>query len=1685
MAKDKPNQGWRKAAASSGQNKPGQRGWQQDPAKPARATPSKLTKKTKLALAIGSLVVVLCLLIAVVLWPRGVKPVRFVLIGAGYEETHLAVPPNALGRSVQRDLEEWARIDPLRLEVRSAEVATQGDPYLEALKDARGAPSVVLFINAFGGADSSGPYLLPRDASLREPDKSRQRLDKLFDQLKLLPSDMKKLVLFDTQQVPAAWDLGLVHNDFSRAVMHDPRLKEINNLLVISACDEDQLSWPSEDWHRSIFAHFVIEGLRGAADEPQNGGDGNDRVTAAELFRYVQKNVRNWTRHNREALQEPAFVGDMQVAENLELVLVPPGRGYVGTDPMKLPEFMVPGELTEAWKACQELAKRSPSPVVYAPQIWRQYLDTLLRAERLFRCDDKEGASAQLNALAGLRDRILQAQALDRDSYQNALTLSSAFGRDLTPAVKKKLTAEFDKLWENREMPEAFKKLKEQTQASLAEKWQKQLVRVRFSGLVLDKITQDPTANLNAGCSIVAALDEVLNPRPAEVHFAIMLQRDLAEKRPPADVLTRALKTRQLAEEAALGTGNSLDGKEEHVPPCCEQVHPWIRLKVEEGDRKRRLAQDLLFAGDGRSWEQAGALLAEAQQAYESAQADALPLRKALQARDLALVALPYYTQWLAQQRTADELVDKQLLPLWDEVHALRKGLDVPDAKPAPEKIKDLANRAESVRKGLAQLDSAFKRHADQLTSASLQKGWHDIEAALAVPFLDADLRRQLLQKSRQISYTLNVEGANKASEAGGLTKEQNAQMMREMAQRQARLALAMLGEDEFKRQQAPVSFTDVDALVKRPDEVQWWRSLLKAGEQIGQRLTQMPADAERLADEGRQSDLEKASDQLRTAASLSHRLGAAGAATFLSDNPVVECRRLQTHDLLVDQGERTFQDYFASEEARQPYYRAAGLSYVRDALDLAGKDAPNLTREQKDRRLRRAQRLERQLNAPDTFEVQLLEGAEWKPSPATLDLTEDKPEERVYRVRAPANVPDGYPVVWSQPGKHLALTGPAKERLVLDLIGAKRQEVQVPPLSLVQAGVSASGDKSEQVLHAVYRGRRFQHRSDVFLYQRPDLVLFQPEMPRTARVAVQVEPDLKQEFGADKAALAIVLDCSGSMNAKKPGDSERRFDKATKALEEVLDSLPPGVTVSLRVFAHVDDEFTSNNPRQIPIRLLREPSKWKKNDVGPLMRRVRNLTPAYETPLVRALWMARDDFPAGFKGTKTIVVLTDGADNQFDTAADADLRKRGQTIREFLRNEFKDSGVTPNVVGLEVTETEKKQQQEFVQAIQALGGRYFEVDDSTKLAATLKKAVLQMHFWMEAGSGAVPPGELPEEGADISTVGQNLRWISGLTPGTYDVRVRTNRDVEQNIGLAAGDSLTVNLIRKGDGLGFQRDVYAESHYFRQFGRLLKKQPQNDWLLAVMQNQRFLATPQSPEGLQIMTTLEKLEKAPVHRTTQIRQVKPRFTWFQVSGPDGKETASIRYYPLYGYPAPAWSLDLTPWPRGNVPTLSAWWSPELSADAQHVVRHDVEQFKSVLELANRDITVLDQDEKLKVSIESVRAQKLLVEATAPSEFGKRGAMKDVDCLVVRLRYPPGKPFLAQLPDTLNSIGQEHRFYTKAGKYTGIFWNVSEEQARDVKSLTLVSVETAKKKALRLEKLELGAPDAMSRPQKPRE
>lgn len=1658
---NQPKKGWRQGSTSADRGKGSSaRRWQQvDPTVGGGRKP--LSRSTKIGLALFALLAVIAGMIWVIYWLRPIREVRLVLLDAGGHEANLAVPHNAAGRQGLLGLESWARNEP-KIEVKKTEWTTQGDSLTKAFDGPR-ARTLILFVNAHGGVDTGNAYFFPQDVNLKDKNQL-QRLDQLLDHLKQLPSGTKKLLILDATQITAHWQAGMVHNDFVRVLQADPRLKEIENLLIMTSTDEDQASWVSEEWRRSIFTHYLIEGLRGGADQTSQGGDGNGRITALELYRYVHKNVKHWVRHNREALQEPRLLGSEQLAQDMELVAA--DSSYTPASAASVPMFTVPPELQNAWAECDQLRQTPPSPAAYTPHWWRQYLDTLLRYEQLVRADDKETAPRLLGELNDLKERITRAQRLERDSLQNSLAMPAALGWKLPAQLEQRLSKEFDRLWEERAEPEAFKKMLAKLQDPAANKWQRQLLRIRLDGLLVSRAAQNPGPDLKDVARILPALDEAIGVRPAEAHYLIMLQRDLAEKPPKAELLSKSLQLRQLAEEAALGL--QVPGDAKAAPPAyCEQVYPWIRKKVEEADQKRRLGQDLLFAADAKSGAEAERLLDEALELYKSAQKDALDLRKAMRLRDELYVELPYYTQWLVRSTTPDDPNEAALLGLWEDLHELRRLLDDSDLKGATDKlVPRVMEKSEAVAKAMTTLRNAFRLRSEERNPV-LQKRWHEIEDLLMVPFMAPATRTDLLQNSRQITHKLNVE-TDRAAEQLGLTREKNQELARMQAQRQARFALAVLGKDRFDRPHTQPDFATVEGWVRRPEEGQWWRTFDKVGEQVGKQWAEMGREAQQLTLAARQSDLEQSASQLRTAARLARQLNGAMVVTWLKPelseerlDPVGDRQRLQLHDLFCWQAERTYLDHWSAEDPKKPFYRDAGLLYVREALALVNPDSPDVTREQKERRLRTVREMEKKLKTPAEVTAKWSSDEKrFQPGPGLYQVTDETGLRCIYDVEAPVGMPAGYPVVWAKKGEGLVASAGDGDRRVLRKVGPE-PGASVLVYDLVPE--ASTRDTTKHIFQGVYRGQRFGVESTIDLFQRPDLVFFQPEMPRTARLAMQADPELMRRIGASYSAIAIVLDCSGSMKSRNPKDGPTRFEKALNALEQVMRTLPRGVKVSFRAFAQEGDT-------NLESKLLRTSKTWDPNQLFDFMQEVRALKPYGYTPLVRSIWKARKDFPDNFTGARTIVVLTDGADSEFKK--DLELQQKGKTITEFMQNEFKESNTLINVVGFEVSDEEKKDQQEFEQAIRKLGGQYYDVQDSKQLVKYLGKAMLDLHFWIEGESGSVAKGQLPQEGANISSFRENFRWIHELVPGTYRVRVRSDKAYEQVIRVEAGDSLVVNLEASRDGLQFRRDQYASSHYLRNFARTVRMKKVKDWLLAVLQNER------TRDGLQLMATLEN-DQGAIAPKDSLRQVKPGFTWFEVttSGEKGVPAPHLRISPLRDYPAPAWSLDVKSWPAGVTPSLEVWWHDDVPRSPNRLLKD--RDFKTLADLTGKevDVEVFNQEESAKITVESVRQERIKAE-TQPGRI-----QNDVDCLVVRLRYPPGKPFFVRLPESLDTVGFEHRFYSKAGRYTGVFWNVTQEQARDLKSLEFISVENVKRKAsYHQEKLDLG-PSTTRRPQRP--
>src|SRR5205823_3681032 len=100
-------------------------------------------------------------------------------------------------------------------------------------------------------------------------------------------------------------------------------------------------------------------------------------------------------------------------------------------------------------------------------------------------------------------------------------------------------------------------------------------------------------------------------------------------------------------------------------------------------------------------------------------------------------------------------------------------------------------------------------------------------------------------------------------------------------------------------------------------------------------------------------------------------------------------------------------------------------------------------------------------------------------------------------------------------------------------------------------------------------RGQRLTLPTPVDLFPLADNIRAVLPLPRMGSVAVRSPADVEKRFGAGNGAVAIVLDCSGSMGVlpDQPWTKNVKYAEATLALRRVLRKVPRGTRVSLWVF--------------------------------------------------------------------------------------------------------------------------------------------------------------------------------------------------------------------------------------------------------------------------------------------------------------------------------------------------------------------------------------------------------------------------------------------------------------------------------------------------------------------------------------
>jgi Ca-activated chloride channel homolog len=247
------------------------------------------------------------------------------------------------------------------------------------------------------------------------------------------------------------------------------------------------------------------------------------------------------------------------------------------------------------------------------------------------------------------------------------------------------------------------------------------------------------------------------------------------------------------------------------------------------------------------------------------------------------------------------------------------------------------------------------------------------------------------------------------------------------------------------------------------------------------------------------------------------------------------------------------------------------------------------------------------------------------------------------------------------------------------------------------------------------------------------------------APAAAQDEP------AAEDRSVLVILDGSDSMN-EDAGNGGTRLDAAKAALTELIDAVPEGANVGLRVYGNTLSGVS------------REQGCGDTNlvtPVGPLDKEafrseVQSLEGKGRTPIGRSLLKAPDDL--GPSGDRTVILVSDGGDN----CAPPPPCEAARRIAE------RGLKLSISVVGLQVNDRVRRQLECIADAG---GGTYVDAGDPEALKRELLAAFARA-FRAYEPSGT--PVQGTPDGESAPTIGEG-QFLDEIQPGetkTYAVDV-------------------------------------------------------------------------------------------------------------------------------------------------------------------------------------------------------------------------------------------------------------------------------------------------------------------------
>ncbi len=180
------------------------------------------------------------------------------------------------------------------------------EAHLRLILDLAAQDDAVLIAFSGHGVHRNGrSYLCPAEAKLDDVN-SLVAVDELYERLHKSPAALKLFLLDACRNDPRpdgqrSFTAGEDTRQFAQAVERPPQ-----GILLLTSCAPEEIAREDKQFGHGVFMHFLLEGLRGAADANRN-----QRISLMELYLYTNEKTKTYVAQKFVDSQRPALKGDI------------------------------------------------------------------------------------------------------------------------------------------------------------------------------------------------------------------------------------------------------------------------------------------------------------------------------------------------------------------------------------------------------------------------------------------------------------------------------------------------------------------------------------------------------------------------------------------------------------------------------------------------------------------------------------------------------------------------------------------------------------------------------------------------------------------------------------------------------------------------------------------------------------------------------------------------------------------------------------------------------------------------------------------------------------------------------------------------------------------------------------------------------------------------------------------------------------------------------------------------------------------------------------------------------------------------------------------------------------------------------------------------------------------------------